>query len=235
MEIKIWEINLKDHKKVEIRQTILHLVYTLLLGQCSQLMRTKLEAHQDWVVVDETTDVIGLLQILQHCMGDKQTHQYPLLTLMEAEEHVYTFHQAQNMTDHQYHDKFKDLLEMAWRLGSTIGIQKKRVDAILARICVDPKNIKASKKMRARDEAKQQYIALMFLMHSNKCRYGDLINNIKNEYTHGSETFPQSLQATFMILINYKTHQRLTQHGAKDGNMLYNDHKAADESERDSG
>jgi len=49
-------------------------------------MQNKLEAHKDWAVVDKSTNVIGLLEILCHCMGEKQTHQYPLLTLMEAEE-----------------------------------------------------------------------------------------------------------------------------------------------------
>jgi len=75
MDIKIWALNLKDHhKKVEARRTNSDLIYALLLGQCSQAMRNKLAAHKDWALVDEATDVIGLLEILQHSMGEKQTH-----------------------------------------------------------------------------------------------------------------------------------------------------------------
>ncbi len=87
------------------------------------------------------------------------------------------------MTDHQYFDKFKDLINTTWRLGSAIGMEKKQVDEILVRICIDSKQVWPSEKKRAREEAKQQYIALMFLMHSNKRRYGDLINDIENKFT----------------------------------------------------
>ncbi len=85
MEVKLWEMNLKEYKKkVRAWSTNSDLVSTLLLGQCLQAMRNRLEAHKDWAIIDEATDVIGLLKMLQHCMGDKQTHWYPILTLMEA-------------------------------------------------------------------------------------------------------------------------------------------------------
>jgi len=65
MDIKIWELNLKDHqKKVKARCTNSDLIYALLLGQCSQAMQNKLVAHKDWELVDEATNVIGLLEIL---------------------------------------------------------------------------------------------------------------------------------------------------------------------------
>jgi len=126
-------------------------------------------------------DVIGLLELLQHCLGNKQANRYPVLTLMEVEEQVFAFHQARNMTDHQYHDKFKDLTNTAWRLGSLIGMDKRRVDEILTKICADPKQVWPSEKKCAQEQAKQEYIALMFLMDSDRHRYGDLVNNIKKQ------------------------------------------------------
>ncbi len=39
----------------------LDLVYALLLGQCYQAMHNKLEAHKDWSIINEATDVIGVL------------------------------------------------------------------------------------------------------------------------------------------------------------------------------
>jgi len=45
----------------------------------------------------------------------------------------------------------------------------------------------------------------MFLVHSGKKRYGNLlICEVKNEYTQGSEMYPQTLRAAFAMLINYK-------------------------------
>jgi len=74
-------------------------------------------------------------------MGNKQMNRYPVLTLMEAEEQGFAFHQARNMTNCQYHNKFKDLTNTAWRLGSLIGMDKDRVDEILTKICADPKQV----------------------------------------------------------------------------------------------
>ncbi len=129
------------------------------------------------------------------------------------------------MPNHKYHDKFKELVDMAWRLRSMLGIQKiqkKRVNDILEKICADPKNIKPSEKNKARKRAKEQYIALMFLMHSNKQQYGDLINDIENEYTCGSENFPQTLRTAFEILISYKSNKR-PQFDNDSADMFYND------------
>jgi len=111
---------------------------------------------------------------------------------------------------------------------------KEGEEAILTKICADPKQIKPSKKSKACKDAKQQYITLMFLMHSDKRWYGELINDIENEFTRGLETFPQTLCTAFEILINYKSHKRSSQYDNNEADMFYNDHDAAgSESERD--
>jgi len=149
IDIKTWELDLKEHrKKVESRKTNSDLVYALILGQCSQAMRNRLEAHEAWA-----TDVIGLLEMLQQCMGEKATHQYPIQMQADAEERVYAFWQMRNMTDHQYFDKFTDLIETACRLGSTIRFNQKRVDDILVRILAVPGQPRPSKKARAQKMA----------------------------------------------------------------------------------
>jgi len=71
INIKSWEMDLKEHrKKVEARKTNSDLVYALILGQCSQAMRNRLDMHKSWSLVDKAMDLIGLLEMLQQCMGE---------------------------------------------------------------------------------------------------------------------------------------------------------------------
>jgi len=63
----------------------------------------------------------------------------------------------------------------------------------------------------------------MFLVHCDKKRYGDLICDVKNEYTRGSTTYPQTLRAAFAMLINYKASRRQGQEGMEYGSMFYTD------------
>jgi hypothetical protein len=53
----------------------------------------------------------------------------------------------------------------------------------------------------ARNTAKDEYLAICFLMNSDKRRYGGLISDIENEHT---------LTGTYDYLVNYKEASRLS-------------------------
>ena len=90
-----------------------------------------MEADADWETVNDTSDAIGLLEIIQRCMSQRQTRKYEVHTLIEAEAEVMNFKQGQYMADNDYFDKFKDKLATAIRMGSTLGAHPHGVEAIL--------------------------------------------------------------------------------------------------------
>jgi hypothetical protein len=68
----------------------------------------------------------------------------------------------------EYYKRFKDLVTNAEWLGSVIGIHPDRVETILERIALDSDNPTETEKEQALDQCKDQYLAVMFLVNSDK-------------------------------------------------------------------
>jgi hypothetical protein len=66
MVMEIWKMARCTYdKKLEARGRNEQRIYVLTLGQCSQALRNRMEAHHDWTTTDRDSDVIGLLTIIQ--------------------------------------------------------------------------------------------------------------------------------------------------------------------------
>jgi hypothetical protein len=136
-----------------------------------------MEANENWSHINEDSDVMGLLQLVQTCMIQRQTRQKPTHTLLDAETQVYAFKQR-HLANNEYYEKFKDLVTNAERLGSDIGAHSDRTDGILDEIAADPDMPTKGEKEQAHDRAKDQFLAVMFLVNSDHARYGSLVRDI---------------------------------------------------------
>jgi hypothetical protein len=149
-----------------------------------------MEAHHDWTTTDEASNVIGLLTIVQVCMTLRQTRKHEVHSLFDAEALVLSYKQSKTLSNHEYYKKFKDNVSTAERLGSDIGLHASRIASIVNHIAVNPDVLTAVKRATARNTAKDAYLAICFLMNSDKRHYGGLVRDIKNEHTRGSNTYP---------------------------------------------
>jgi hypothetical protein len=115
----------------------------------------------------------------------------------------------QTLNHEYYSEKFKDSVATAERLGSDIGLHDSCIiTSILNHIAVNPDVPTAVERTTARNTAKDEYMAIYFLMNSNKRRYGGLIRDIENEYTRGSNTsYPDTLTGAYDYLVNYRASQ----------------------------
>ena len=200
INFELWKMaRQKFERQAESRRKNSSRVFALILGQCSQALRNRMEAHARWSQINEASDVMALLQLVQNCMIQRQTRQEPVHSLFDAESHIYGFRQK-GLPNNEYYEKFKDLVTNAERLGSVIGIHPDRVETILERIAVDSDNPTETERQQALDKCKDRYLAVMFLMNSDKNRYGGLVRDIKNEYTRGTNSYPDTLNAAYDYL-----------------------------------
>jgi hypothetical protein len=167
-----------------------------------------MEANESrWSHINEDSNVMGLLQLIQACMIQCQTCQKLAHSLLDAETQVYTFKQR-SLANNEYYEKFKDLVTNAERLGSDIGAHPDRTETILEAIVANPDLPTNAEREQARDRAKDQFLAVMFLVNSDRARYGSLVWDIKNEYTRGSDMYPGTLSAAYNYLVNYRSDNR---------------------------
>ena len=52
-----------------------------------------MEASDTWGHINDASNVMGLLQLIQNCMIQRQTRQKPIHSLLDAEAQVYGFKQ----------------------------------------------------------------------------------------------------------------------------------------------
>ena len=118
----------------------------------------------------------------------RQTRKHEVHSLFNAEALVLSYKQSKTLSNHECYENFKDNVSTAERLGSDIGLHASRIASIVNHIAVNPDVPTAVELAAARNTAKDAYLAVCFLMNSDKRRYGGLIRDIENEHTRGSNT-----------------------------------------------
>ena len=223
-EIELWKMALRTYQqKAEERKKNTHQAYALILGQCLQALHNRMETHVNWSIVDTNKSVIGLLEIIQVCMTQRQTRRKPEHSLFDSEVHALTFKQTRNMSNHDYYKKFKDNIEVAERLGGEIGCHSRRVDTKTRRIAVDMLAPTDAEKRRGKVISRDKYLAIAFLANSDKRRYNSLVVDIENDHTKGSNTYPQTLNAAYDYLINYRSDCSFGNDNDEGGLAFYNE------------
>jgi hypothetical protein len=109
------------------------------------------------------------------------------------------------------------------------------VNAILTDIAMVADAPMPKERTHAKERAKDQYLAVMFLVNSDKKQYGALVQDIENEYTRGSDTYPTSLSAAaYDYIINYHT-SRNTNTDTNEGGVAFYTQDHDDDSGRGRG
>jgi hypothetical protein len=125
MAIEGWKFEIKEYLyKVKARADNSQRIYGLTLWQCTPAIRSPMEAHATWEVVDDASDVMGLLGIIQQCMTSRQTRKNKVHSLFDAEASVLKYSQSRTTSTHDYFEKCKDNVATAERMGSEIGMQQ---------------------------------------------------------------------------------------------------------------
>ena len=171
-----YELALENRRKVNGR------AYALVLGQCSQAIRNRLEAHADWNTINGGSDVIELLRLIQTCMTQRQTRKHPIHNIVDNEKTVLNFKQGRGMSDKDYDQQLQDAVDVAEGAGGAMGVQEDCIIAELEHVTIDADVPTEEEQTRATQIARDKYLAALFLLNSDKCCYGALITNISNEF-----------------------------------------------------
>jgi hypothetical protein len=87
---RIWEKRIDDFVRRELVLTEnVKTAYSLIWGQCTDVMRQKLEGQSDYDSVEEASDAIGLLKGIKSNMFNFQGHFYLPQALRDAKRRFY--------------------------------------------------------------------------------------------------------------------------------------------------
>jgi hypothetical protein len=112
-EVGIWENQVDEHvKRGTMLAKNLKTAYSLIYGQCSNVMHAKLESRENHLAIEVAADSIGLLENIRTIMFQFQSQRYTPLALHEAKHHFYLFPQDHHATCQQYHETFKNNIDV---------------------------------------------------------------------------------------------------------------------------
>ena len=86
--------------------------YSLIHGQCTELLKSKLKTSANWQTVSSQYDMLGLLDAIKTIIYKFEDQKYLPLYLYHAKRNFYAFRQG-NLPNPDYLDRFMNLVEMA--------------------------------------------------------------------------------------------------------------------------
>eukprot|EP00957_Ditylum_brightwellii_P138315 10541916-Ditylum_brightwellii.AAC.1 len=157
-------------------------MYAVAYGQCSEVIQAKLKSDEDFAKAAAEYDVIKLLKIIKKISFHYQPQWYPYREFLNQKGIVKQY--GENAT---YHPGLVDtsLKEAGFDLD-------------------DPSSISAEERSEVERDAKEVYLAWIFLSNTNKIKFALLLHNLANSHLCGNDKYPHTITAEHKLLVGWE-------------------------------
>jgi hypothetical protein len=179
--------------------------YSLILGQCSQLLKDKMKQDADWSTVSVSYDPLTLYRLIEKTVLAQTEDQYLFATVYDQELSFYSFRQSDNMRNPQWYEHFNTKVDV----GEAIGVTRQH-KALLEHVAQEQSvgttittfdSLTADQQAAVCIDAEERYISYVFL-HQSGPQHGKLKVDLQNDFTTGDNHYPKTRQHTLHLLIN---------------------------------
>jgi hypothetical protein len=178
-------------------------VFPLILGQCTDSMRSKLEGFDTYATISGSFDTIELLKLIKTTVYKFQSQRHPALSIHQAKRQFYLIKQDRHVPNNIYMDQFRNNTNVIEHIGCIIGEEPTLLKIELDKQGLTATGASADEMEDATDVAKQQYLAIAFLAGADRAHYGKLLNELENSYLKGRDEYPTTLNAAYNLLVHY--------------------------------
>ena len=92
--------------------------YSLVIGQCTQLLQDRMKQDTDWESVSKSYDPLRLYRLIERTILAQTEDQYPFTTVYEQEYAFYSFRQD-TLTNPQWYERFNTKVDVGTSIGVT--------------------------------------------------------------------------------------------------------------------
>ena len=210
VEKEIWKLDLvawvKKRNKIADN---LKRCYAIIWGQCTEFMKAKLQASANFAVMENTQCSIDLLKEIKGLVYKFDGQRYHPQALVDACDRFHRFFQGREMTNPQYLARFKSLVSVIEQYDGTVGVHKGMMKAELEKATggkpydSTPGTYTTLQLAAAEAHAQDKFLAVKFITGADKFRYGDLQTDLKNDFSKGVTSYPDSLTAAYTRLTTW--------------------------------
>ena len=165
-------------------------------------MQNKIKASPDFDNFESTYNVLGLLQGLKACTFQYEHEKDKAFALVNATKRLYGCYQGREMPLETHHEKFQALMDVIEGYGGGIPVHQTLIDEELEYYEDHERKLETCIK-QANQTAKERLTAMIFLLSSDRTRYGGLIEGLQNDKLKGFDNYPKTLSETYNLLVNY--------------------------------
>ena len=204
----VWEQKIKEALRTQdILAKNIQQIYSIAIGQSSDAMMARLEAHPEFEKVNESRNGIDLLQMIKSICFNFQDQMYVVQSIYEAKQRFYTLQQGKYETVSQYYDKFQNNLQVLEQCGGTIGDDEGVRSLVFEKLKFDPATTVPGELKLVKDTTREYYLSIGFILRADRSRFGTMIRDFENAYTTGRNEWPKSLVDAHRTLMNWKRDQ----------------------------
>ena len=191
-------------------------LYSLMWGQCSEALRARLEGLDEYEEISTELKGLDLLIAIREIVYSFESQKFLPHAVVDAQRRLFLMYQGKSMTLQAYLEHFKDCIEVIEQCGGKIEPHKKIVTMVYREMKITSV-ISKTEAAEAREAAKQVYLATLFIMGSDRARYGRLIEKTENDFAQGMNTYPRTLTTAYNLLVNWKQDTRNMVRAGGDG------------------
>jgi hypothetical protein len=181
--------------------------FSLVLGQCTDLLQSKMKQQSTWASISTSQNVIELIKLIKTITFKFEDQKFLPLALYQAKANIYNLRQG-NMSNHDYLQKFRNLVDVATTYNgqlhdqSIVTIMTERMHPGTDYADLDPATM-----VSVDTAAGEMYLATMFVHQSDRRRYGKLSEELENAFTKGNDDYPDNLVSAYHLINEYKNWQ----------------------------
>ena len=141
-------------------------------------------------------------------MFNVQEQKYVPLSIHLAKRQFFLLSQGRN-TVGEYYNQFKNQTDVLSHIGAGIGDDTAIMKQVLRSQDINIDEATDVQEEAAATEGIQWYLALAFLMGSDRSRFGRLLEKLENDFTAGNDNYPKTLTDAYNMLLEWKDDPRL--------------------------
>ena len=183
-------------------------LWALVWGQCSDTIWTRLQSLETYEDMRAASDGLQLLIAIKDLMFNIQEQKYVPLSIHLAKRQFFLLSQGRN-TIGEYYEQFKNQTDILSHIGAGIGDDDAIMKQVLHSQGIDIDDATDEQEEAAELAGIQWYLALAFLMGSDRNRYGRLLEKLENDFTAANDNYPKTLTNAYNMLLEWKDDPRL--------------------------
>ena len=191
-------------RREAILQENMQKAYSLVLGQCTELLRAKLKQSNEWTAVSSAFDVLGLTKLIKSIVFKFDDQKFLPVSLHQAKQNFYSMRQG-TLTNAEYLEKFNNLVDIASSYdGEILDAAVLEYTRLKTYPGTDPGDQKDDEMATIRITAKEVCLATAFILQCDRRRYGKLLEELENDFTKGHNNYPSDMVKAYQLLNEYK-------------------------------